>query len=105
MELKVNMPNSSAVAVIKGETLTDTICSNWKTLAIAAGLDTKPGYNLVKVTAEYNKGILGGKGGIELAIDYRTHYLDTVNPAVNHACVWVHATPDDCPEPINIPIK
>lgn len=81
---------------ISGATLTDAINGSLRQLVSSAGGD-KPYTAITGYRAEYKPGIIGGKGGVDVAItlryDPKTGYPTT---GVVHA--WIYASADDLDE-------
>lgn len=53
---------------ISGENIISAISNNLKTIASTANIGNAAGYHINKMTAVYDSGILGGKGGCKLII-------------------------------------
>lgn len=82
---------------IGGESLPDAIRTNFKTIADDAHIGNAAGYILEYMCASYTKGILGGRGGVELFIKWRGQ--KSAAPNIGTSIVWIFADQADLPEP------
>jgi len=87
-----------------GDTLRDAIINNMESIHRAHRLGNAAGYVIDTMTMSYQRGILGGKGGVELVIVHRgmdlAHRKDDDPPRT--ARIWIYAAPSDCPEPVTL---
>jgi len=93
---------------ISGENIISAIENNFKTIAEDANIGNSAGYKLINVTASYNKGILGGKGGCVVKITAigqpLAHTNDTGDP--KSAVVWIGGVlPEELTEEYKFDLK
>lgn len=87
---------------IEGTDIKEAVENNFSVLAKEMNIGNAAGYSLDKVTIEYKPGILGGKGGIELAVtahgdDSLVNY-DPYNDEPKVSTIWIYAKKEDLPE-------
>lgn len=95
-EYEVYVSGSQWPDTISGTTLTDAINGSLQRLVSSAGI--RGSYTaIVGYRAEYKPGILGGKGGVDVAI---TLHRDPKRgyPATDVAHAWIYASADDLDE-------
>ena len=85
---------------VRGTDLIDAIRSNLRTLGLKSDAGSVAGWRTHSVYAQYEKGILGGKGGVVVTLNASglPDALGRTTPAKNHV-VWIEATPEDLPQP------
>ena len=95
-EYEVYVSGSQWPDTISGATLTDAINGSLQRLVSSAGI--RGSYTaIVGYRAEYKPGILGGKGGVDVAITLR-HDPKHGYPATDVAHAWIYASADDLDE-------
>lgn len=95
-EYKVYVSGSQWPDTISGTTLTDAINGSLPQLVMCAGV-SRSYIAIVGYRAEYKPGILGGKGGVDVAITLRRDPKTGYSAAyVAHA--WIYASADDLDE-------
>ena len=95
-EYEVYVSGSQWSDTISGATLTDAINGSLQRLVSSAGI--RGSYTaIVGYRAEYKPGILGGKGGVDVAITLR-HDPKHGYPATDVAHAWIYASADDLDE-------
>jgi len=102
-EWTLEAPNQANRRLI-GDTLSEAIVNNWRQITATHPLGGAPGYHLDRVHVRYARGILGGKGGVEVVIQHRSLNHEGTLPCgdVRTATVWIYARPEDCPEPFDL---
>lgn len=93
---------------ISGENIISAITTNLKTIATTADIGNAAGYQIKKMTAVYDKGILGGKGGCKLVIvatgQPLAHTQDVGDPKSTQ--VWIAGVaPEELPEEYEFEFK
>lgn len=85
---------------ITGGNLISAIENNFDRITKAHRIGNAAGYRLKEVTAEYQKGILGGTGGVVLHITATGMGLahKPANQTPKTTEVWIYATLEDLPE-------
>ena len=95
-EYEVYVSGSQWPDTISGTTLTDAINGSLQRLVSSAGI--RGSYTaIVGYRAEYKPGILGGKGGVDVAITLRRDPKRGY-PATDVAHAWIYASADDLDE-------
>lgn len=95
---------------LTGESLADAVVGDLNrgpgksAIAREASLGNAAGYQLKSVRIQYAAGILGGKGGAEIIINHRGMDLAhrPAGAGIARATVWMHASREDIPQPIEI---
>lgn len=89
--------------MISGDSLIQAVENNFQRIASAYHIGNSAGYALERVHMEWQDGILGGNGGVELRITARGSDAlvgyDPVNDIPRDTVIWIHANRDDLPEP------
>jgi len=82
---------------IHGRDLYEAVRDNLHAIAKLNRIGSAAGYRLHRCECEYRKGVLGGKGGVEIRLWWSGLPLAhrPAGPAFTLSCIWVHAQPDD----------
>jgi hypothetical protein len=94
MEFQVQIAGTPSIAnkfTIEGENLLDAVKREFDSLIKKCTFHHVPFRFPMTVTPAYNKGILGGQGGIELKLEWMySDHLDKPETLRTHA-VWIYA--------------
>ena len=93
--------------LISGETLIEAIEANFKRMARSYKIGNAAGFRLLKVVSSYVPGLLGGRGGVEVKVEWEgEEMVPRSRPRGSGVKSFlIYANQDDLPEPYEHEIK